>query len=181
LTSSRLSRAPDLEKEFEVLSPTFKTAVVAVSRALTTARIRHALCGGLAVGAYARPRATRDIDFLVGEEAYVHHGLLVTMNPAFPTSAGGLQVDAVPLLPNLASLEPLLTDSERSLDVPVISALGLVTMKLVAGRMKDRSDVVALVESGAVDPMECREFLRGHGFDHLVAPFDALVERAEGE
>ncbi|MDP2344177.1 MAG: hypothetical protein Q8O67_24680 [Deltaproteobacteria bacterium] len=148
---------------------------------MAAAGIRHALCGGLAVGAYARPRATRDIDFLVGEEAYVHHGLLVTMHPAFPTRAGDVQVDAVPLLPNLVSLEPLLTSSEKSLGVPVISALGLVAMKLVAGRMKDRGDVVALVESGAVDPQECRAFLRSYGFEHLVAQFDALVERAEGE
>lgn len=175
------SRAPDLERQLELLNPAFKIAVVEVSRALAAAGIRHALCGGLAVGAYARPRATKDIDFLVGEEAYVHHGLLVTMNPAFPTRAGDIQVDAVPLVPQLESLEPLLAVASKSLGVPVISPLGLVAMKLVAGRMRDRSDIVSLVESGAVDVVECREFLRAHRFEHLVAQFDALVESAEGE
>jgi hypothetical protein len=165
----------------DLLSPEFRTAVVEVSRALSAAGIRHALCGGLAVGAYARPRATQDIDFLVGEEAYVHHGLLVTMNPAFPTRAGAIAVDAVPLWPHLQSLEPSLSEAEKSLGVPVVSAVALVAMKLVAGRMKDKSDVVALVESGAVDVEEAREFLKSHDFAHLIAELDALVERAEAE
>jgi len=179
--TSRLSRSPDLARQLELLKPEFRTAVVEVSRALTEAGIPHALCGGLAVGAYARPRATEDIDFLVGDEAYVHHGLLVTMNPAFPTRAANIPVDAVPLLPHLKALEPLLRGAESSLGVPVVPAVALVAMKLVAGRMKDKSDIVALVESGAVDVDEARDFLRAYGFERFLETFDALVERAGAE
>ena len=41
-----------------------------VSRRLTALGVPHALVGGLAVGVHGHPRATRDVDFLVGTEAF---------------------------------------------------------------------------------------------------------------
>jgi hypothetical protein len=47
-------------------------ALSVASATLSELGVRHALVGGLAVGAWGYPRNTRDIDFLVGEEAFVH-------------------------------------------------------------------------------------------------------------
>lgn len=41
-----------------------------MSEALTSLGVRHALVGGLAVGVHGHPRATKDIDFIVGAEAF---------------------------------------------------------------------------------------------------------------
>ncbi len=50
------------------------------SEALTRAGVRHVVVGDLAVGANGYPRATKDVDFLVGSEAFEHHaGGLVTL------------------------------------------------------------------------------------------------------
>ena len=52
------------------------------------------LVGGLAVGAWGYPRATKDVNFLVGDEAYEHHaGGLVTMKPGVPIQVGGVAID----------------------------------------------------------------------------------------
>src|SRR5438477_162072 len=48
-------------------------ALRVASEALTRAGIAHAVIGGLAVGANGYPRATKDVDFLVGDDAFVHH------------------------------------------------------------------------------------------------------------
>ncbi len=37
---------------------------------LTCAGVRHVLIGALAVGAWGYPRASKDVDFLVGDEAF---------------------------------------------------------------------------------------------------------------
>lgn len=47
-----------------------------VSATLTRLRVPHALVGGLAVGLHGHPRATKDVDFLVGEEAFTSADVL---------------------------------------------------------------------------------------------------------
>ena len=55
------------------------------SARLTELGVRHVLVGGLAVGAWGHARATKHVDFLVGEEAFEHHpGGLVTMKYGVP-------------------------------------------------------------------------------------------------
>lgn len=50
--------------------------------------------GGLAVGAHGYPRATKDVVFLVGDEAFEHHtGGIVTMKTGIPIQIGGVLVD----------------------------------------------------------------------------------------
>jgi hypothetical protein len=173
-----MTRRPNLSSALDVTSPEIAVAVREASRALRSAGVRHALCGGIAVGAYGRPRATKDVDFLVGEEAFVKHGLLVTMNPAVPTKVGTVPVDSVPLEPHLRALEPILDAPAESEGVPVVPPEALIAMKLVAGRLQDQADIASLLENGAVDPQECRAWLVARGF--AVEMYDELVRKVQG-
>ena len=49
-----------------------------VSATLTELGVPHALVGGLAVGLHGHPRATKDVDFLVGAEAFASTEPLLT-------------------------------------------------------------------------------------------------------
>jgi hypothetical protein len=173
-----VTKRPNLLRALDVTSPEIATAVREGSRALKAAGVRHALCGGIAVGAYGKPRATKDVDFLVGEEAFVKHGVLVTMNPGVPTKVGAVPVDSVPLEPHLRALESVLESPEESEGIPIVSVEALIAMKLVAGRLQDQADIAALVEGGAVDPDDCRSWLVTRGFG--VELFDQLVQKVRG-
>jgi hypothetical protein len=49
------------KRDFSVLS----AAIPRAARAISSAGHRHALIGGVAVGVWVEPRATKDIDFVV--------------------------------------------------------------------------------------------------------------------
>ncbi|HSN99340.1 MAG TPA: hypothetical protein VLS89_13685, partial [Candidatus Nanopelagicales bacterium] len=70
----RPTHLPDLSLLEGIVAPRVLDALRAASQQLTRVGIRHALVGGLAVGAHGHPRATKDVDFLVGDEAFAHHG-----------------------------------------------------------------------------------------------------------
>ena len=73
-------RTPDPSLLEGVVSPLVLDAMRAASNAMTALGVRHLVVGGLAVGANGYPRATSDVDFLVGDEAFEHHaGGIVTM------------------------------------------------------------------------------------------------------
>lgn len=138
--------APDLL--VDVVATRVLDAWKAASEALARASVRHVVIGDLAVGANGHPRATKDVDFLVGEESFHHHvGGLVTMNPAIPIAVNGVAIDYL---------------APRADEAHLASALaappGLVYMKLKASRMQDRADVVRLVKSG-MDVDACRAYL----------------------
>ncbi len=67
---SRAMRAvtPDLSSVEGVVAPGVLDAMRRASEVLTRLGVRHALVGGLVVGAHGYPRATKDVDFLVGDE-----------------------------------------------------------------------------------------------------------------
>jgi hypothetical protein len=78
-------KTPDLSLLSGTVADGVLSAMQVASAALTRVGVRHTLVGGLAVGANGYPRATRDVDFLVGEEAFEHHADgLVTMRPGVP-------------------------------------------------------------------------------------------------
>ena len=54
----------------DIVAPNVLLDALEVSRRLTELGVPHALIGGLAVGVYGHPRATKDVDFLVGPEAF---------------------------------------------------------------------------------------------------------------
>ena len=68
------------------------------SRALSERGIRHVIVGGLAVGANGYPRATKVVDFLVGDEAFERHADgFVTMKYGIPIEINGVAIDLLSL------------------------------------------------------------------------------------
>src|SRR4051794_24197770 len=128
----------------------------AASRALTALGVRHVVVGGLAVGANGHPRATKDVDFLVGDEAFEHHaGGFVSLRPGVPIQVNGVAID---LLSVQAGEEHLATALEAPMG-SMIQAAQLIYLKLKATRQKDRADVVELIKAG-VDTTACKAYLR---------------------
>ncbi|MBI1923390.1 hypothetical protein HYR99_03975 [Candidatus Poribacteria bacterium] len=83
----------NLKDMFRFVAPKVRDAVVKTAAQLDHLGIRYALAGGLAVGAHGYIRATTDVDFLVGQEAFEHHGLLVTFKPGVPIEVDGIRID----------------------------------------------------------------------------------------
>lgn len=175
------SKGKSLEERFDLLHPKVVRAVRAAHEALERLGIRHVLAGGLAVGAHGRPRLTKDVDFLVGAEAFEAHGTLVTFRPGVPLAAEGVPIDS--LLPpeeHRELLEPALAEPVLFDGVPVIAPHYLVLMKLLAGRRQDLADVASMLEAESIDLERTRALLDRAG-GTLRASFEALVAEHEAE
>lgn len=154
-----------LAAELELLAPKMRDALLSAVYAYRQTGVRFALCGGLAAGVYGSPRATRDIDFLVGNEAFVPGPLLIFAHP-LPLQANGVAVDAIPLPDDKERalvLDKALTyariDSSLGVPIPILAPEWLAFMKLAVGRSKDKGDVVAMLESGAVTEASLRKIV----------------------
>ena len=164
---------PDLTRVEGIVAPRVLDAMRTAAATLTKLGVRHTLVGGLAVGANGYPRATKDVDFLVGEEAFEHHeGGLVTMKPGMPIQVAGVAVDFLTIGAGEEHLVAALSDE-------VAAAPPLVYLKLKSPRSKDRTDVIELVKAG-IDVDCVRAYLASNepGF---VAKFDDLVRLARME
>jgi hypothetical protein len=139
---------PSLDRAFEAVAPAVKAAALAASERLREMGVRHALVGGLAVGAHGAPRNTTDVDFLVGREAFESSGPLLVHRQGVPVRVGSIAIDLLP------AEEPVF---ERALDevqgsgaaVPIVSLAVIVHMKLRALRPHDQDDVRRLIAAGA--------------------------------
>jgi hypothetical protein len=167
--------SPDLKLLDDVVAPKVLEALKLASEALRQASVRHVVIGGLAVGANGHPRATKDVDFLVGAEAFEHHGKLVTLRAGVPFQVDGVAIDFLSPEANEPFLEATLANAPGS----VIEAAPLVYMKLKASRMQDRADVVALIKA-SLDIDACRAYLEINA-PSFVSRFDALIEIAARE
>jgi hypothetical protein len=167
---------PDPTLLVDVVAPKVLEALRLASEALTLASVRHIVVGGLAVGANGYPRATRDVDFLVGDEAFHHHANgLVTLRPEIPFQVNGVAVD-------LLSPESSEDFLEATLAAPpgtMMEAAPLVYMKLKSPRRKDQVDVIEMIKGG-IDTKRCREYLVAHA-PTFVGAFDESVAQAEAE
>lgn len=67
------AKVPDLRLLDGVVAPEILAAMRSASAQLARMGVRHALAGALAVGAWGYPRASKDVDFLVGDEAFERH------------------------------------------------------------------------------------------------------------
>lgn len=158
--------ALDLRLVEDVVASRVLDATRTASRVLTSLGIRHAVAGAFAVGAHGHPRATKVVDFLVGEEAFEHHaGGLVTLKNGVPVEVDGVLVDL------------LSTKGEGELSV--VSAGALVYLKLKSPRFKDRADVVELVKAG-LDVPAARDYLTKHA-SALTAKLEECVAAARAE
>jgi hypothetical protein len=151
-------------------------AMRVASAAMKRAGVRHVVVGALAVGANGFPRATRDVDFLVGDEAFEHHaGGLVTLRAGVPFQVNRVAVDFI----GVEAGEGFLAEALEAEAGSMIEGPPLVYMKLKSPRHKDRTDVIELIKAG-LDIDQCRDFLAQHA-PSFVAEFDDAVRRARAE
>lgn len=168
-------------------------AAIEASALLRSGRIPHVLAGGLAVAAYGYPRATADVDFLVDDRAFGHHGLkegrtvrlIVTLRVPV-VAIGGVRINYVSLPDQGPFVRAALDDVDPSGTHHQGHAAGLVPlelliyMKLRAGRMRDLSDVAELYKRGALDPDRVFKTLTVMDLG-LANKWLRVKEQAEGE
>jgi hypothetical protein len=161
------------------VAPQVREAAIKTAAQLEQLGIRHMLVGGLAVGAHGYVRATTDVDFLVGEEAFEHHGPLVTFKAGVPIEVGGIRIDYLSPVALGAQMESMLDHPPTSEGLPVVSLEALIYMKLKAKRRRDMLDVVELIKAGA-NLKSVREYLKQYA-DELTPVFEELVREALAE
>jgi hypothetical protein len=163
------SSGVSLDRALDGVQPSVRLAAEEAARRLCALGIRHALVGGLAVGAHGAPRNTTDVDFLVGLEAFEGSGLVLTHRSGVPVKVGGVSVDLLPAEEPV--LESALNEAQRQTDrIPIIDLPNLVLMKLRALRPHDQDDVRRLIRAGA-DLGAIRQ--------HLSSAEPALVSRLD--
>jgi hypothetical protein len=151
-------------------------AMRVASAALKRVGVRHVVVGGLAVGANGFPRATKDVDFLVGDEAFERHaGGLLTLRPGVPFQVNKVAIDFLGAEEDEGFLAATLEAEAGSM----MEGPPLVYLKLKSPRHKDRTDVIELVKAG-LDVDRCRGYLATHA-PRFLAEFDEAVRRARVE
>ena len=169
----------DLKQVFSFVAPRVRDAAVKSARQLNDLGIRYALAGGLAVGAHGYVRATTDVDFLVGEEAFEHHGSLVTFKAGVPIEVDGVRIDYLSPASLGPQLEEVLDHPSMNEGLAIVPIEVLIYMKLAATRRRDLVDVIELVKVG-VDVNRVRDYLQQYAAD-LIPTFEELVNEALGE
>jgi len=156
----------------EVVAERVLLDAVEASRRLTELGIPHALIGGLAVGLHGYPRTTKDVDFLVGSEAFERTEPVLVFRAELRDLVRVGVVDLMPLPlghGELAEHLSVLTDD----GVPVIGVEALVLLKLLANRPQDRADVGQLIDVG-LDVSAVTGYLRRNA-PQLLAAFAEIV------
>jgi hypothetical protein len=167
---------PDLSLLEDVVASKVLDAMKVASSALTKLGVRHVVVGGLAVGANGNPRATKDVDFLVGDEAFEKHpGGFITMKPGVPIQINGVAIDLL----SVGDGEEHLATALEAPPGSAIEAPQLIYLKLKSPRQKDRVDVIELVKAG-IDIDASRRYLAANA-PQLVAAFDTAVAHAAAE
>ena len=171
-----MQRHVDLSNVFQYVSFNVKEAAIKTAVQLESLNIRYALAGGLAVGAHGYIRATTAVTFLVGEEAFSHHGAIVIFKAGVPIEVGGIRIDYLSPVALGAQLEDVLNAPPTSDGLAVVPIEALIYMKLVARRRKDQLDVVELVKAGA-NIKRVQNYLEQYAPD-LIPLFEELAEEA---
>ncbi len=169
----------NLAEVFRFVAPRIRDAAIKTAAQLNHLGIRYALAGGLAVGAHGYIRATTDVDFLVGEEAFDHHGTLVAFKAGVPIEVDGVRIDYLSSVALGSQLEAALDHPLMSEGLAVVPVDALIYMKLVAKRRRDMLDVVELVKAGT-DVKQVRNYLQQYASD-LLPLFEELVTEALAE
>jgi hypothetical protein len=169
----------NLKDVFRLVAPTVREAALKIAEQLERLGIRYALAGGLAVGAHGYIRTTTALDFLVGEEAFEHHGPIVTFKAGVPIEVDGIRIDYLSTTALGSQLEEVLNHPRKSEGVAVTPLEALIYMKLVARRRQDQVDVIELIKAGA-DIKRARSYLEQYAAD-LIPFFEELVNEALNE
>lgn len=183
LSYAQIPRRPvklmDMKEVFRFVAPRVRKAAVKTAEQLNFLGIRYALAGGLAVGAHGYIRATTDVNFLVGEEAFEHRGLLVAFKAGVPIEVDGVRIDYLSTASLGQQLDEVLDHPPVNEGLAIVPIEVLIYMKLVAKRRKDLVDVVELVKVGA-DVKRAQDYLQQYASD-LFPLFEELVSEALGE
>jgi hypothetical protein len=167
---------PDLSLIDDIVAARVVDAMRTTSRLLTELGVRHVVVGGLAVGANGYPRATKDVDFLVSDDAFVTKaGGIVLLAPGIPFQVNGVAIDY--LAANVD--EPHLSAALDGNFGGAIDAPRLIYMKLRANRLRDQLDVIELIKAG-VDREACRSYLEANAPD-LGALFERYLRQAAAD
>ena len=157
----------------EVVAARVLLDAVETSRRLTELRVPHALIGGLAVGIHGHPRATKDVDFLVGDIAFERIAPILVFRAELRDLVRVGSIDLMPVPAELADLGNALRVPAAG-EIPVIGPEALALLKLRANRPQDRADVIALISRG-LDIGAATAFLQRHS-PELVPRFGEWVE-----
>lgn len=159
----RAVTAGGLKAELDMLSDAMRSAVLAANEAYAALGVRYALVGGLCAGAHGRPRFTKDIDFLIGDEAFVRAGQIISFAKPMPLQAGDVAIDPIPLPEEPArkawldeALGRPIVDETTGTRIPLLDATALAYMKLASPRGKDRDDIVGMMQAGTLDVARLR-------------------------
>jgi hypothetical protein len=158
-------------------------ALVTASENLTRLGIRHAICGGVAVGAYGFVRATKDVDFLTGDEAFViSSGGITMLAPGVGFAVNDIPTDMVGMTRkghrdgDMRFLEVEIDNPFDLDDMPLISPEGLIAMKLIAFRRKDQLDIIEVLRAGASTIDKCTRYLTTANRPDLVVRLETLKD-----
>ena len=173
-------RKIDIEEAFSAVSPKVRHAAEAAAQVLQEKGVRFLLVGGLGVGANGVPRATKDVDFLVGDEAFDRKGIILSYKPGMPLEADGIAIDLIPIPMDMPKLDELLTKFQTSEGIPVAPAEVIILMKLTSNRLRDRDDINRMLRAG-VDFDSARDVVRVYGSEELLAKLEDRIIEAQGE
>jgi ribosomal protein L12E/L44/L45/RPP1/RPP2 len=179
-----------------------------VVAAFSKSQVAHAVAGGMAVAAHGHPRATKDIDFLIdhadAERADEALKVLGFAPASEDRSAGFLRYSRRPLpsMPQLVEWVDLLLARQpigrrlieqaslnpvqwQGIELPIVSAEGVVLMKLLAcvadpSRGHDRGDIIALLRArgASFDRAWVQDAAASLG-DRHAEEFRALTDEAD--
>lgn len=143
----------------DVISASLLKRAYEVSEQLNELEIPPVLIGGLATGVHGYVRATSDIDFLVGDEAFATLSPFLTFREELKELARVGETDIMSVPPQYPTLRDELRLED---DVPVISLEGLILMKLEAFRARDQEDVSALLALYPQRLRAIRDYIQRH-------------------
>jgi len=155
-----------------VVAPKVIEDAIDVGALLARLGIPHALVGGLAVGLNGHARATRDVDYLVGPEAFERTTPVLVYRDELRDRVVMGVIDLLAVPDEYPVLADELAVGEAG-DVHVISVEGLILMKLAANRTQDRDDVERLLAAGA-DESRVAAYIATHA-PQLLDRFSEIV------
>jgi hypothetical protein len=174
--------APNLAAELDFLAPRFRDAVHAAANAYRQLEIRYALIGGVAAGAYSRPRATKDVDFLVGDEAFESRGVVISFKAGVPQEACQVPIDNIPLHVEYRDLyEAALNEAVES-DEPGVRIARpemVAATKFAGGRPQDITAVVEMIHASSLDLNELATLVRP--YKRLALAYERVLREWENE
>lgn len=165
LRGPRRSSPPSLRAEFDHLAPAFRAAAQAAAKAYDRVGVRYALIGGVAAGAYSQPRATKDVDFLVGDEAFDSIGAVISFRSGIPLEAHGVPIDSIPMSVEYPEIYKLvlasaIEDEDESIRIALPGMVAVT--KLVSGRHRDITTVVEMMRAETINLRELEQIVAPH-------------------